>query len=80
MTHARRKFAAIVKVTQKTGAAHYAVAVIAKLYRIENEIKEKNLDFDAIKDYRQQHAKQILLEFKNWLIKKQTQAPPQSPF
>lgn len=79
MTHARRKFAAIVKVTQKTGAAHYAVAVIAKLYRIENEIKEKNLDFDAIKDYRQQHAKQILLEFKNWLIKKQTQAPPQSP-
>lgn len=79
MTHARRKFAAIVKVTKKTGAAHYAVAVIAKLYRIENEIKEKNLDFDAIKDYRQQHAKTILLEFKNWLIKKQTQAPPQSP-
>jgi len=34
MNHARRKFAAIVKVTKKTGTAHYAVAVIAKLYRI----------------------------------------------
>ena len=79
MTHARRKFAAIVKVTKKTGAAHYAVAVIAKLYRIEDEIKRNNLDFDGTKDYRQQHAKPILLEFKNWLSKKQTQSPPQNP-
>lgn len=65
MTHARRKFAAIVKITQKTGSAHYAVAVIAKLYRLEDKIKKNNLDFDAIRDYRQQHAKPILLEFKN---------------
>jgi transposase len=77
MTHARRKFAAIVKLTQKTGAAHYAVAVIAKLYRIEDEIKTQNLDFDDIRDYRQQHAKPILLEFKTWLEQKQKQAPPQ---
>ena len=39
MTHARRKFAAIVKITKKTGAAHYAMAIIANLYRIEDEIK-----------------------------------------
>lgn len=79
MAHARRKFVAIVKATKKTGAAHYAVAVIAKLYRIEQEIKEKNLDILAIKDYRQQYAKPILQEFKIWLSQKQTQAPPQSP-
>lgn len=79
MAHARRKFVAIVKATTKTGAAHYAVAVIAKLYRIEQEIKEKNLDILAIKDYRQQYAKPILQEFKIWLSQKQTQAPPQSP-
>ena len=78
MTHARRKFAAIVKVTQKTRAAHYAVAVVGKLYRIEDEIKTQNLDFDGIRDYRQQHAKPILLEFKIWLAQKQKQAPPQS--
>lgn len=79
MTHARRKFAAIVKTTQKTGAAHYAVAVIAKLYRIEDEIKTRNLDFEGIRDYRKQYAKPILLEFKTWLAQKQKQAPPQGP-
>lgn len=79
MAHARRKFVAIVKATTKTGAAHYATAVIAKLYRIEQEIKEKNLDVMAIKAYRQQYAKPILLEFKTWLMQKQLQAPPQSP-
>lgn len=79
MAHARRKFVSIVKTTNKTGAAHYAAAIIAKLYNIEKEIKEKKLDFDSIKFYRQQYAKPILLEFRDWLIKKQTQAPPQSP-
>jgi transposase len=77
MAHARRKFAAIVKTTKKTGAAHYAVAVIRKLYRIEDEIKTQNLDFDAIRNYRQQHAKPILIAFKTWLEQKQKQAPPQ---
>lgn len=79
MAHARRKFVNIVQTTNKTGAAHYAVAIIAKLYKIEQDIKDKNLDFDHIKDYRQTHAKPILLEFKNWLLNKQNQAPPQSP-
>lgn len=79
MAHARRKFVSIVKTTNKTGAAHYAVAIIAKLYKFEQDIKDQKLDFDSIKSYRQQHAKPILLEFKDWLLKKQTQAPPQSP-
>ena len=78
ITHARRKFAAIVKTTKKTGAAHYAVAIIGKLYRIEDEIKIQNLNFDGIRNYRQQHAKPILIEFKSWLAQKQKQAPPQS--
>jgi len=78
MTHARRKFAAIVKTTKKTGAAHYAVAVIGKLYRIEDEIKTQNLDFNGIRNYRQQYAKPILVEFRTWLVQKQKQAPPQS--
>ena len=78
MAHARRKFVSIVKTTNKTGAAHYAVAIIAKLYNIEKEIKQNNLDLNAIKTYRQQHSKPLLLEFRDWLLKKQTQAPPQS--
>jgi len=78
MTHARRGFAKIVKKVKKTGAAHYAVAIIAKLYRIEDEMKQQNLSYDEIKDYRQQHAKPILLGFKSWLAQKQQQAPPKS--
>lgn len=78
MAHARRKFVAIVKTTKKTGAAHYAVAIIAKLYKIEADIKMQSLDFEKIRNYRQQHAKPILLEFKNWLATKQKQAPPKS--
>ena len=31
MTHARRKFVAIVKITKQTGAAHYAIVIITKL-------------------------------------------------
>lgn len=79
MSHARRKFVAIVKTTKTTGAAHYAVAVIAKLYAIEVKIKEQNLGFEKIREYRQQYAKPILLEFKLWLTQKQKQAPPKSP-
>ncbi len=78
MSHARRKFVAIVKTTKSTGAAHYAVAIISKLYAIESKIKEQNLDFEKTKEYRQQYAKPILLEFKLWLIQKQKQAPPKS--
>ncbi len=44
----------------------------------EDEIKTQNLDFDGICNYRQQHAKPILLEFKTWLAQKQKQEPPQS--
>lgn len=79
MAHARRKFVSIVQTTNKTGAAHYAVAIIAKLYKIEQEIQEKNLDLDAIKDYREKYAEPILIGFKDWLHQKQTQSPPQSP-
>lgn len=79
MAHARRKFVSIVQTTKKTGAAHYAVAIIAKLYYIEKEVKEKKLEFDGIREYRQKFAKPILHEFRDWLTKKQTQTPPKSP-
>lgn len=79
MAHARRKFIAIVKMAKTTGAAHYAVAIIAKLYKIEADIKTNKFDFDKIREYRQQHSKPIILEFKDWLTQKQKQAPPKSP-
>jgi transposase len=78
-SHARRKFVAIVKTAKKQGAAHYAVTVIAKLYRIEKEIKEKNLDTEQITIYRQKHSRPILEELKKWLEQKQPLVPPKNP-
>jgi transposase len=79
MAHARRKFVAIVKITKQTGAAHYAVAIIAKLYKIEADIKEKKLSIEQIYQYRQQYSKPIILEFEKWLQQKKEQSPPKGP-
>ena len=76
--HARRKFVAMVKTAKKQGAAHYAVAVIGKLYKFEKEMKKNNLDPEKIKTYRQEKSKPILDEFKKWLQEKQLKAPPKS--
>lgn len=78
-SHARRKFIAIVKIAKKSGVAHYVVAVIAKLYKIEKEIKEKNFDVCQIANFRQKYSKPILEDLKNWLESKEPQAPPKSP-
>ena len=77
--HGRRKFVAITKLAKQPGAAHYAVLVIAKLYKIEKEIKEKQLNFEQTKNYREKFAKPILEEFKVWLEDKKLKAPPKSP-
>lgn len=77
--HARRKFAAIVKTTKKPSVSHYVVSMIAKLYKIEKDMKENNLDDDKIKAYRQEHSKPILDKLKIWLLEKQPGVPPKSP-
>ena len=77
--HARRKFIAISKLAKKPGAAHYAVTIMAKLYKIEKEIKEKNITIDDdIRAYRQEHAKPILEDFKIWLEEKKLKVPPKN--
>lgn len=77
--HARRKFVAIVKTAKKAGAAHYVVAIIAKLYKIEKEIKEKKLDVTKTKAYREEHSTPILEKIKVWLVEKQKEVPPKNP-
>ena len=73
--HARRKFVAIVKTTKTVGSAHYAVSIIAKLYKIE---KEMPLDatFEEIAEIRQTQSKPILESFFTWLQEKKKTALP----
>lgn len=79
--HARRKFVDIIKANPcaKTGLSHWAVAHIAKLYRIEREAKEKGLLPDAIKQLRQERATPLLEEMKDWLDKNIDRTLPRSP-
>lgn len=76
--HARRKFFEITKITKNTGSAHIALKYINSLYTIENKIKELKLAYDEIYNFRQNHAKPILAEFKCWLDKTNARVLPKS--
>jgi transposase len=77
-SHTRRNFFEITKTAKKAGAAHEAVSRINKLYQIERIIKEQSLGIKQTKDYRQLHAKPILLDIKKWLDKHRHRVPPKS--
>jgi transposase len=77
--HCRRKFYDVAKSIKTEGLAHKAVKKIAKLYRIEDEIKQKCLSPQAVYEYRQQHAKPLLIEFKQWLDDNVHHIRPKSP-
>ncbi len=82
--HARRKFVKVVKVRKKhrskranpKGLADEALDYIGKLYAIEKEARQQGLDFDQIRQLRQDKSKPILDTFKGWLEAKQPSTPP----
>lgn len=79
MAHARRKFIEITKINKKEGLAVFAVNQIAKLYQIEKEAKLLELTAEEIKELREEKAKSLLKEFKQWLDEHIRKVPPQSP-
>lgn len=58
--HCRRNFAEVVKVSNKAGKAHEVMRWISKLYQIESDARDKNLDFTERKKLREQQAPPIL--------------------
>ena len=74
--HARRKFDEASKSSKKPGSAHEALAWIAKLYRVERELRAQNLSPDIFCEQRKGQVEPILSGFKEWLIKKSLQVPP----
>lgn len=80
MAHARRKFVEVINMApNKSGYAHKAVDKIKRLYEIELKIKEKELPPDQIIHYRNQHAKPLLDDLKQWLNDLKPKAPPKGP-
>ena len=76
--HARRKFFEAGKGNKKAGAAHEAVAKIARLYRIENELREEHLDDEQFLAERRARVEPELENLKNWLSKKALHVVPTS--
>ena len=78
MAHARRKFveAQAAEPKNKSGRAQLAINKIAKLYRIEKDIK--NLSANDKFKTRQEKSKPLLNEFKKWLDKSALQVMPKS--
>lgn len=76
MAHARRKFIEITKVVKTLGIAHQVVGLIGKLYKVEREAIDKELQPAAIKALRLEKAQPILLELEKILREVQPKTPP----
>lgn len=81
--HVRRKFMDVIKAAPKPthgnsepGSADVALHYIRKLYAIEKRAKKEERSPEALLRERQQRAKPILDEFKEWLDTKSAQTPP----
>lgn len=79
--HARRKFFEIARQAEAGTriSAHQALEFIGRLYAIEREAKEQQLDAEGIRKLRQQQARPILAEFKAWLEDRLRQLASKTP-
>ncbi len=74
--HARRKFVEASQGRKHTAAAHQMVALIAKLYQIERDLKDKSAEERT--RIRQQKATPIIEKIKIWLDSKANKVLPKS--
>lgn len=74
--HVRRKFYEITVATPNAGIAAEAIKQIAALYKIEKEIRGK--DPATRLAYRQEYAKEKVVEWFKWLLKCHDQLPKKS--
>ena len=82
--HVRRKFIEVAKATKKhrskranpKSLADEALDYIGQLYQIEKEARLGDLEHDQVYRLRQQRAKPMLRQFKQWLDAKESITPP----
>ena len=75
--HTRRKFVDAKNTGKKAGAAQQAIALIARIYRIETELAEMPRDHRFIAE-RKAQVLPILEKLKTWLDTKALHVPPQT--
>lgn len=74
--HVRRKFDEAAKSSKKSGSAHEALGRIAKIYRIERELRAQELSPEGFVHSRKDQVLPILHDFRQWLETKTLQVPP----
>lgn len=79
MAHIRRKFDESVKYDQER--ATWAVSTIARLYKIEKEIRQAQIPLteSQIVEKRMREASPILTELKEWMLQEYPKVLPSSP-
>lgn len=76
MAHGRRYFEKALQNDSKR--ASYAMKQIQLLYDMERRAKERSVDHQTIKRYRQLYAKPILQAFKKWMEQQASEVLPKS--
>lgn len=79
LAHARRKFDEALKVQKKTGRGGLAaqgLALIQKLYRVEKTAREAGMSAQARKRLRDDKARPVWAELRQWLDRVHRHAPP----
>lgn len=74
-THARRYWWEAK--TTDASRAHHALAFVARLYKIEDQAKDRTAE--DRRALRQEHARPIMTEFRTWLDEEQSAVLPKSP-
>jgi transposase len=79
MTHARRKFAEVLKITRNSdGLAVSVIEQLKPLYALEERMKQSNVTFHTRKRLRQKYAWPLLKSLHHWLKQKVPAVPPKS--
>ena len=80
LAHVRRKFHDVLKAgaKKKTGVAQTVIDLIAKLYKLEKQAKERKLGPEEIQVMRQERARPIMDKIKGLLMEREPTTPPKS--
>ena len=78
LAHARRKFYEAAKVTKSGGKANKALKLIQKIYKVEKELREQNLDQLTFIERRRKQVIPCWKDFQRWLNEMSTAVPPKT--
>lgn len=77
--HVRRPFFELYRQAPDSAAARYALGQIRLLYQIERTGRKRGLDAEGLRALRQEHARPLIDEFKQWLDRMAPATPPAGP-